>query len=283
MLFHNIQKYHRLQKQLLKILIIFNYHSSYFIQGANSEKIILPIALLTGSILYGNVLVYGPGGAAPVLKELAQEFNKTSNEKIEIIAGPTSQWIDQAKSNADIIYSGNSTMMDSFIKTMPNQLSSNDVNVLNIREAWIVMRPNNPKNIKNFNDLFKKGIKIMVVDGAGQVGLYEDMALKDGKIENLQNIRKNIVYYAPNSKAAIIEWNENKTIDAIIIWSHWAKNIGEDKAEFISLKSSNVIYRAAEIAITKTSQNKQVAQKFIDFINSEQAQDVWKKHKWEAK
>ena len=123
----------------------------------------------------------------------------------------------------------------------------------------------------------------MVVDGAGQVGLYEDMALKDGKIENLQNIRKNIVYYAPNSKAAVIEWNENQTIDALIIWSHWAKNIGEDKAEFISLKSSNVIYRAAEIAITKTSQNKQVTQKFIDFINSEQAQDVWKKHKWEAK
>ena len=46
-----------------------------------------------------------------------------------------------------------------------------------------------------------------------------------------------------------------------------------------------MIYRAVEIAKTKTSQNKnkQVAQKFIDFINSEQAQDVWKKHKWEAK
>lgn len=61
-------------------------------------------------------------------------------------------------------------MMDSFIKTMPNQLSSNDVNVLNIREAGIIVRPNNPKNIKSFDDLLKKGIKIMVVDGAGQVG-----------------------------------------------------------------------------------------------------------------
>lgn len=247
------------------------------------KKIILPIILLTSSVLYGDVLVYGPGGPAPVLKELAQEFNKTSNEKVEIIAGPTSQWIEKAKLDADIIYSGSSAMMDSFIKTMPNQLSSNDVNVLNIREAGIIVRPNNPKNIKNFNDLLKKGIKIMVVDGAGQVGLYEDMALKDGKIENLQNLRKNIVYYAPNSKAAVIEWNSNESIDALIIWSHWAKSIGEDKAKFISLKSSNIIYRATEIAITKTSNNKNAAQKFIDFINSKQAQDVWKKYKWEAK
>mgnify|MGYP003500760834 FL=1 len=43
--------------------------------------------------------------------------------------------------------------MDSFIKTMPNQLSSNDVNVLNIREVGIIVRPNNPKNIKSFDGL----------------------------------------------------------------------------------------------------------------------------------
>lgn len=247
------------------------------------KKTILAIMLFASGILYADVLVYGPGGPAPVLKELAQEFNKNSKDKIEIIAGPTSQWIDKAKQDADIIYSGSSTMMDSFIKTMPDQLSSNDINVLNIREAGIVVRPNNPKNIKSFDDLLKKGIKIMVVDGAGQVGLYEDMALKDGKVENLINLRKNIIYYAPNSKAAVIEWNENKAIDALIIWSHWANSIGKDKAEFISLKSSNVIYRASEIAITKNSQNKKIAQKFIDFINSNQAQSIWEKYGWEAK
>lgn len=124
---------------------------AYFTQGANNKKIILPIILLTNSVLYGDVLVYGPGGPAPVLKELAQEFNKTSNKKVEIIADPTSQWIEKAKLDADIIYSGSSAM--SFIKTMPNQLSSNDVNVLNIREAGIIVRPNNPKNIKSFDGL----------------------------------------------------------------------------------------------------------------------------------
>ncbi len=57
----------------------------------------------------------------------------------------------------------------------------------------------------------------MVVDGAGQVGLYEDMALKDGKRENLVKLRKNIKVYAKNSKIAIDEWNNNPNIDALII------------------------------------------------------------------
>ena len=58
-------------------------------------------------------------------------------------------------------------MMDGFIKAMPNSLNVKDVEVLNIREAGIVVRKNNPKNIKKFADILKDGIKVMVVDGAG--------------------------------------------------------------------------------------------------------------------
>lgn len=246
-------------------------------------KKILFFILIFANNLFGNILVYGPGGPASALKELAQEFNKNNAEKVEIIAAPPSKWINQAKKDADMVYSGSSAMMDGFIKAMPDKLSSDDVKVLNIREAGIVVRPNNPKNIKGFNDLLKKNIKVMVVDGSGQVGLYEDMALKNGKIENLINLRKNIVFYANNTKIALEEWDKNQSIDAFIVWSHWARFLGESKAKFISIKGSNALYRAAEIAITKTSQNKTLAQKFMDFINSAQAQSIWKKHGWETK
>ena len=247
------------------------------------KKAIIFALIFAGNLLYGDVLVYGPGGPAPVLKELANEFNKTSKEKINIIAGPTGEWIDRAKVDADMVYSGSSAMMDSFIKAMPEALGSEGIKVLSIREAGIIVRPNNPKNIKKLDDLFKSGIKVMVVDGAGQVGLYEDMALKDGKVENLASLRQNIVYYAKNSKDAVMKWNEDKTIDALIIWSHWAKSIGEDKAEFVSLKGSNVIFRATEIAITKMSQKSEIAQDFIDFITSKDAQNIWQKYGWEKR
>lgn len=58
------------------------------------------------------------------------------------------------------------------------------------------------KILKIFEDIFKDDVNVMVVDGAGQVRLYEDMALKSAKRENLVKLRKNIKIYAKNSKAA---------------------------------------------------------------------------------
>lgn len=123
----------------------------------------------------------------------------------------------------------------------------------------------------------------MVVDGAGQVGLYEDMALKNGKRKHLLKLRKNIVYYAPNSKMAVDRWNGDDSIDALIIWSHWAKVLGEDKVDFVQAGKDSIIYRAAEIAVTNSTKNREDAMEFIKFVQSKDAQKVWKKWGWEVK
>ncbi|RDU69948.1 hypothetical protein CQA62_00615 [Helicobacter cholecystus] len=235
---------------------------------------------LMNVFLSAQIYVYGPGGPAPVLKELASIYEQKTGQEVIIIAGPASTWIDEAKIQADIIYSGNSAMMDTFISKMDGKISAEKIEVLNIRKAGIIVRPNNPKKIKNFKDLLKKDINIMVVNGAGQVGLYEDMALKYGKRENLVALRKNIKVFAPNSKIAVENWNNDSSIDALIIWEHWANAIGKDKAEFINSGKGSVMYRASEIVITNDSQNIQEAQDFINFIKSAEAQKVWVKEGW---
>ncbi|WP_027327241.1 extracellular solute-binding protein [Helicobacter pametensis] len=237
------------------------------------------LALLS-SWLWGDILVYGPGGPAPVLKKLALLYNQTSQEKVIIHAGPTSSWINKAKKNADIIYSGNSSMMDSFLDLMGNKLNPSDIQVLNIREAGVIVRPTNPKKITRFSDLLKDGVKIMIVNGAGQVGLYEDMALKYGKRSNLVDLRKNIQVIAKNSKQAIELWEKDPSIDALIIWRHWATVLGKDKARFIRIDKNNNIYRASEIAITTHSRKKEEAQKFIDFLQTKEAQNIWREEGW---
>ncbi|MCR8696932.1 MULTISPECIES: extracellular solute-binding protein [Campylobacter] len=246
-------------------------------------KRILFASLLFSSAIYAEVIAYGPGGPAPVLKELATEFEAKKGKKVKIVAGPTGQWINQAKADADIIFAGNSSMMDGFIKAFDGNLDVKNVEVLNIREAGIVVKKGNPKNIKSFKDLLKDNINVMVVDGAGQVGLYEDMALKNGKRNHLLKLRKNIVYYAPNSKMAVDRWNSDDSIDALIIWSHWAKVLGEDKVDFVQAGKDFIIYRAAEIAVTSSTKNKEVAMEFIKFVQSKDAQKVWKKWGWQVK
>lgn len=59
----------------------------------------------------GPVHVFGPGGPAPALKEAAATFPKLRGVKVEVVAGPTSDWIDAAKQSGDVIYSGSETMM----------------------------------------------------------------------------------------------------------------------------------------------------------------------------
>lgn len=244
------------------------------------NKFLMLLALLTS--LSAEVFIYGPGGPAPVLKKLAQEFNATSLEPVVVIAGPLSAWKDEAQKNADMIYSGNSAMMDSFLTLFGDKLSFSAIQVLNIREAGIIVRPGNPKKINHFKTLLKSDLKIMVVNGAGQVGLYEDMALKYGKRSNLVELRKNIQVIAENSKEALELWQNDPSIDAIIIWKHWATVLGSQEAEFVQVGKTNVMYRACEIAITNDSTKKEIAQKFLDFIQSKEAQKVWVEEGWIA-
>ena len=68
--------------------------------------------------------VYGPGGPAPVMKEAAATFQKKTGIAVTVTAGPTPAWIDKAKENADVIYSGSEAMMSDFTDAMGDQMSA---------------------------------------------------------------------------------------------------------------------------------------------------------------
>ena len=42
----------------------------------------------------GPVHVFGPGGPAPAMKEAAATFSKLRGVSVEVVAGPTSEWIE---------------------------------------------------------------------------------------------------------------------------------------------------------------------------------------------
>src|ERR1700749_1799307 len=76
----------------------------------------LCFALASGIAAAQSALhVYGPGGPAPAMKEAALAFEKKTGTHVEVIAGPTRSWIDHAREDADVIYSGSETMMSDFV------------------------------------------------------------------------------------------------------------------------------------------------------------------------
>ncbi len=62
---------------------------------------------------------YGPGGPLGPLKECAEIFSKENNVKVEVVAGPTPKWIEQAKQDADIIFGGAEYMLTEFVQKYP--------------------------------------------------------------------------------------------------------------------------------------------------------------------
>lgn len=249
-----------------------------------SKKILPGIVLITLSlmattnVLAADLHVYGPGGPAPVVKELAKLYEAKTGKQIKVVAGPPANWQAQAQQDADVFFSGASIMMNDFAKKFPGKIDLDDVDELNVREAGILVRPDNPKKIKSFADLLKDDVNVMVVDGSGQLSLWEDMVLKTGDIKKLEKLRDNIKVYADNSGEAIKRWSSDSNIDAIVIWKHWQNA----DSKFVEAGKDYVIYRAAEVVIAKDSKNKELADDFIDFMQSSDIQKIWKKKGWIA-
>src|SRR5689334_15066738 len=85
---------------------------------------VLCLALASGVAAAQSVLhVYGPGGPAPAMKQAARAFQKKTGTHVEMTAGPTRAWIDHAREDADVIYSGSETMMSDFVVAMGGQLA----------------------------------------------------------------------------------------------------------------------------------------------------------------
>lgn len=235
-----------------------------------------------GSVLAADALfVYGPGGPAPAMKEAAAAFQRQHGVQVEVIAGPTPSWIDKARQNADLIYSGSETMMTDFVVAMEGRIDEKTITPLYLRPMSILVRPGNPRRITGFRDLLKPGTKILVVNGAGQNGAWEDIAGRKGDIGTVRQLRRNIVSYAPNSAAARTTWIEKTDVDVWLIWNIW-QVANPQLADTVPIEPDYAIYRDTGIALSKQGAKKPLARQFVDFLQSKEGSRIFAKWGWKT-
>jgi len=245
-------------------------------------------ALLILAVVFANLIgaaraqdlrVYGPGGPEPAIREAARQFGATHGIKVDVTAGPTGKWIDAAKADADLIYSGSETMMTDFIDAMGGELVATTATPLYLRASAILVRPGNPKRIAGFSDLLAPGMKILIVNGAGQNGLWEDIAGRKGNVATVKAFRANIVNFAKNSAEARQAWINDRSIDAWLTWTIWQ---GDDPglAEIVAIEPELRIYRDAGIALTRRGQDKTSAREFVRFLASPAGAAIFQKRGW---
>lgn len=244
-----------------------------------SAGLLLLFAFVSGSAAAQDVLrVYGAEGPEPAIREAAVAFGGNT-VKVEVVTGPPDEWLAQAAEQADIVFASAGFMMAQFVQREDLHIVESSVTPLYVRPSAVLVRPGNPKQIHDFPDLMKPGLRVMVVSGSGQTGLWEDMAGKQGDIQMIRDFRKNIAVFAPNSTAAVKLWDERKDIDAYVTWNIWHIPL-RDRATLVEVSEDYKIYRQCVVALTERGQGKALASRFIDFLLSPEGAQIFESWSW---
>jgi accessory colonization factor AcfC len=221
------------------------------------------------SMQSGAAVGYGGSARLWTRRAFTDAFGKEKHIRIVVTGGTEPKWLHDAQQNADLIFSGSEEMMSDFQVAMKGALDPATITPLYMREAAILVRPGNPTHVKGLQDLMKPGHHILVVNGAGQKGLWEDVAGRQGDIASVAKFRANIAVVAPNSGDARNDWINNKSLDAWLIWNIWQVS-NPSLAEIVSIDKAHQIYRDCGIGLTTQGKSRPEALEFIRFLQSPQ-------------
>ena len=224
--------------------------------------------------------VYGPGGPLPAMRAAAAAFGASHGVTVLVTAGPLPQWQAAARDDADLVFSGSETMMSDFLAVLPD-LDPATARPLYLRPSAILVRPGNPAHITGVLDLFRPGHRILVVNGAGQQGLWEDVAGRRGRIADVIAFRANIARVAPNSAEARKAWIADGSLDAWLIWGIW-QTANPRLADQVAVEPEFRIFRDVGAALTRRGEARPVVQQFRDYLASPEAARIFARSGWIA-
>lgn len=229
------------------------------------------------------VRVYGPGGPSPPIREAAKVFSMETGQLVTVTAGPIAPWKEQATKDADVLFSGAEYMMTDFQqRDFPGLVDPASIRTLYLRPSAILVRPGNPKAIKGVKDLARPGLRVVVVQGTGQVAMWEDVVGRTGDVTLVDRVRRNIAACTMSSAEAKGLWKRDPGLDAWLGWNIWNK---EDPTltDLVSTEPEHTIYRSCGIALMKRAQNNKPAHDFFAFLQSEKARPIFAKWGWIVK
>jgi accessory colonization factor AcfC len=226
-----------------------------------------------------DVRLYGPLGTNMAIEEAAVIYAARNNVKLDVVSGPADAWREQAVEDGDLVFCTGESIMSDFVRDGVLTVDKTSVTPLYVRPSAILVRPGNPKDIRDFPDLLRPGIDVMMVNGSGQTGLWENITGKLQSLQNLVALEKNIALCATSDEQAVQAWKERPDIDAWVTWNVWHMP-RRDLAEVVSMSEDYRIYRKCSISLTERGRSNSVAAGFVDYLASAEGAQVFASWGW---
>lgn len=124
-------------------------------------------------------------------------------------------------------------------------------------------------------------MKVLVVEGAGQIGMWEDVVGRTGDLGLLAGFRRNIAAVAGSSAEARQIWIDRTEVDAWLIWTHW-QIANERLADAVNVEPDLRIWRPSDLSLTKRGSSKTEARAFIEFLKGPDGRAIFAKWGWSS-
>lgn len=117
-----------------------------------------------------------------------------------------------------MVYNGAAYMLTQTALAHPGFIDEASRTSLYARESAVLVRPGNPLHIKRLGDLAWPDVRMLDVNGAGQMGMTEDLARSSTLISTLQYNTKTSV----KTSAEAVELWQQKAQDYYDAWITYA-------------------------------------------------------------
>jgi len=219
--------------------------------------------------------VYSCCDVATPAKISGKKFQEIHNAEIKFTIGMPNEIIPKLTSEheSDIFTCGAAYIMDEVEKN--GLIIRENRRVLGYRRSVILTQKNNPKKIKFLTDLTKKDIKIAVATTGSLKGVWDEITSKTGLTEKIQ---KNITLFADGC-GELLGSIVRKKVDAAFGWNTYT--VLHTKAiDAVELPKEIQVYRSTLIATTAFTENKEMANKLINFLTSKEGKKIYSKYGW---
>jgi molybdate transport system substrate-binding protein len=245
---------------------------------------LIPILLIlmvaqTGQASSKRLLVFAGAASKPATEEVVKIFHEKMGIPVDIVFGGSGFILSQMKlaKKGDLYFPGSSDFME--LAKKEGLVFSETEKIMVYLVPAINVQRGNPKRILSLKDLTRGGIRVAIANpGMVCVGTYAvEIIEKNLTPEEKEGFKKNLVNYTESCEktAAVISL---RAVDAVIGWSvfhYW----DPDRIETIYLKAEEISRIGyIPIAISRFTQDKILAQKFIDFLLSPKGKSVFRKH-----
>ena len=212
--------------------------------------------------------VYGPGGPHHVIAECAELFKERHGTDVAVIKALPHELERRLHEDGDLYYGGAEYMLVDLVDRHPELLDLSTAEYLHPRRIGVIVRKGNPHGIQSFSDLSGDSIDLL-----------------DVKLEQMRKFHgdgpgpsSNIRSFVFTGQQGVTAWLTTPEIDAWVTYRSWHLWL-EQAADFVAIPGPAGL-RYTPMALTRKTPNRDEAIKFLTFLKSRDARQIFEKHGW---